>query len=332
MVKQVLSALWKTVFVLTVILFVGAYFFEPVYELAERRVALPARTLYAAVLNGVPLPVFEVGAASLLLAIPFVIWRYIKGKGSLGVLTLALELFVFGYIITVGVPSARPSQSEGGEASESDVLAAAELIGERLCGAADALGDGEEVDFSVLRRAVAEYAEATLSVSAAHTPRIKSTLSPALLSRLDILAYYSPATAEIISDPEQPSFMQAQSAAHELFHFFGVMREDEATYAAFAALSHSSDPYLYYAAYLSAFVSVGARLYKQSPDDYCIILDLLPPRVKKDLTERQTFVDKSADAAVSATLNDAALCLYDARGGGSYSRAADLIIKALLSP
>ena len=96
MIKKIFSTLWKLVLSATVLLFIASHFSTVIHDFSTRYVTHPVRGFYAALCNTLPIPFFEIGAVILVLAIPFLIWRYVGGFGRITPLLLSLEIILFG--------------------------------------------------------------------------------------------------------------------------------------------------------------------------------------------------------------------------------------------
>lgn len=332
MVIKIFSFIWKLVLVFLVLLFIASHFSTAINTFAVSYVAQPARSFYAAVCNTAPIPYFEALAVALLLSIPFVIWRYISGRGSLSVLLRAVELCAVGYIITVGIDGAIPKAAPDYTPTDDEIISASEMLAENLNTLAEALPDEFYADYDDVRRAAGKYAREALGVEYTHIPTVKASIFEKLISRMDILAYYSPVTAEVIINGSMPGFIKTSSSMHELMHYFGVTREDDAIYHSYLASLLSEESTTKYSVALSAFVCIGAELYSSNESAYFKIVDNLAPRVKKDLEQRQTVVYKNGEYnRLSAALNDAVISSSDKRGSSSYSLAAGKLVRAVLA-
>lgn len=329
MIKKVFSFLWRVFFIFLIVLFIAAHFFEEIYVFAAGKVALPIRNFYSAICNRFPFSVFEIGAMLFLLSIPFIVWRFIKGKGSLSPLTVALQFFLVGYIITLGINSARPIKSDSTTLTDEKYIKAAELIVDELNSISSALPAGYSFTYTELSLSVDRYATERLGISYTHMPRVKKTALEKLLTDLGVLAYYSPVSAEITVNGELPEFMIPQVAAHELMHYFGITREDEATFHSFVLARESLNSSLSYSAHVAAFSLVASRVYQTAPEAYFEIIEDLAPRVKKDIAERQSFVYKMRDNK-GVVINDFTLSVADERGKEAYNEAASLIAEYML--
>ncbi len=331
MVIRFFSYIWKIVIVFLVLLFIASHFSPVIHNFAVLYVTQPARSFYAAVCNTVSVPLFEISAVLLVISIPFVIWRYISGRGGLSVLIRAVEICAVGYIITIGIDGAIPKITPDYAPTDDEMISATEMLAEELNTLSEQLRGNYYTDTEDVRRTAGKYASEFLGVEYTHIPKIKSSIFGQLLSRMDILAYYSPVTAEIVVNDRMPEFIRISSSMHELMHYFGVTREDDAIYHTYLASRISNNDTTKYSATLSAFVIIGAELYSADKSAYFEIMENLAPRVKKDLEERQAIIYKNGEKnQLSAALNDAVISATDERGSLSYSLAAGKLVLAVL--
>lgn len=325
MIKGILSILWKAVFIVLAVSLVLSHMSPSFSDAARAHISLPVRNFLAALTNGIGFPTFELIALFLILSIPFLVWRFILGRGRLSALLLVLQLFVGGYAVTEGIDLSAEPIEYAASPTDEEYLEALRLCAESLDGL-DEVRDADE-DYSRVGETVHRYALDTLGVSTSFIPRAKISVLSSLLTRLGTLAYYPPLTAEAIINADAPGFMRISSYSHELMHFFGIMRENEATFFSTVALISSEDSELEYAGYLTAYISIGSKVYGWKSEEYRKIEANLPTRVKKDLAERSDFLRK---ASSSSSDSQSAACLEELVGDSSYGDASRLIAAYLL--
>ncbi len=293
-------------------------------SLFEEKVGLPLRTMLSHLTEILPFSIFEV----LLIAAPILLLALLA-HGRLSTVTAVAKLTLVGYVITLGIPSGLPSRVTAPQEPEvSEYVRAAELICERL-NALPAIGEDMRASAA---QAAANYARDSLGVGAAYTPMVKTSLAPAVLTDMGVLAYYAFPTAEVTVNGTAPDFMMVYSTAHETMHFLGVTREDEANLFAFIALAESGDGALKFSAYLSAFVYVGAEIGARNSDTYDEIYAKLPEYAKSALRLRREFLSEKDEriSSLSETIGNAIISLRDPRGTDSYSYTSRLIVAYLL--
>lgn len=330
LIRTVFSALWKTFFLLVTLLFIGSYFSSQICSLAEKSIALPARTLLASFFGIFPFSFFELCAILLVPGLIVILVRYFKGAGSLSVLVGAVQFLFVTYALTLGINGAEAENiTEARDMTLDERISVMNVLCEQLEELSVKLPSEIENTDSAVVNCVGSYLEESMNIKSVATPRIKAPLINALAARLGLEAYYAFPTAEIIVNSEAPIALRTFDVAHELMHFYGIVGEDSATYFAFCAMEADENPTVRYCASLYAFCLIGAKLYRQSADDYYEILSKLPPRVTNDLEERAAFFEKifssEAALAISQSLNDAAISMRDSRGAQSYAYAGLMI-------
>ncbi len=149
-----------------------------------------------------------------------------------------------------------------------------------------------------------------------------------LMSFLGISGIYSPFTAEVNFNAEQPLSSLPASIAHESAHLLGFAREDEASFVAFLVAIQAADPFVRYSGYLAALEVVSA-LEHAEPERFREIMDQLDEGPRRDLASQTAFWARYS-GAVSQTaerINHVYLKSNRIRSGvRSYSEVVSLII------
>ena len=323
MIKKIFSTLWKLVLSATVLLFIASHFSTVIHDFSTRYVTHPVRGFYAALCNTLPIPFFEIGAVILVLAIPFLIWRYVGGFGRITPLLLSLEIILFGYLVTVGIDGAIPDKKDSVTVDESTYASTLESIVAELNSIVPDLPESIDFPESEIRALTASYAYSTLDRHFTHIPRVKTTIFDKMTKSLGVVAYYSPATAEVILRRSLPIHLEISASMHELMHFVGITEEDVAIYHSVAAMMKSKNEYIRYSALLEAYTRIAAEVYEQNADRYIEISRKLLPRVTKDIASRR---DVNVKSELGDKLNDVAITLHDGRGERSYKESASLLV------
>ena len=324
MIKRIFYTLWKLVVAGTVLLFIASHFSTVIHGFSTRYITHPVRGFYAALCNTIPIPVFEIGAVLLVLAIPFLIWRYVSGFGRITPLLLALEMIVFGYLITVGIDGAIPTKNEEETLEESSCVSALESISSDLSSLVSEIPENIYFPESELRSLAAAYSYGTLDTHFTHIPKIKTSIFDSMIRNLGVTAYYAPVTAEVIVRGDISDSQKISASMHELMHFVGVTDEDAAIYHSVSAMLESKNTFVRYSGLIEAYVQVGSALYEINSEKYLEISRNLPPRVTKDLELRRKNAHSSQ---LGDKLNDAAISMRDERGGESYKNAAAYLVR-----
>ena len=245
-----------------------------------------------------------------------------------------LSLFFSAYALTLGFSyraspiAEKMSLTLSDGHSQSELEAALSVLAKRVGREAEEVGD---FDYQNATSAIMDsyldfYEEYPIIDS--YTPPPKRLLFSELPSRLGVLGLYFPYTAEVNINTRQPSYMISFSIAHELAHAKGIAKEDEANFLAFVICSTSSDPFVRYSGYLSAFEIVASALYRCDADAYFSILKSLPERAIFDLRSSSDFLSLSNNSFADAvgTANDAHLKASGTAGAVSYNLALELIV------
>ena len=161
----------------------------------------------------------------------------------------------------------------------------------------------------------------------------KPILFSPVASRLSLLGFYFPYTAEPLINTSQPSYMIPFTAAHEVAHAKGVAKEAEANLVAFLVTTESADPFVRYSGYLSAFELIAADLYTADPSAYFDILAALPNSAIDDMRSSEEFLSlsKNPPASILESANDIHLKLNGDAGAVAYTLSSSLIISYLNS-
>lgn len=315
--------IYFTIFVLLIAIFLVSHVSDRVSYIARAYITLPVRNFLIFFTNLVPFPLFEVLSGIVIAFIALSIYKIARGRGSVGSLLLVLSFFISGYIISIGIDSTA-KEKENIQPSYDEILFAGENIADEL------VKSCLELESCEMNESQSEVFATIKLDNTLIIPKAKYSFFSKGLTRLGVLSYYSPFTMEIVANKEQPSFMLRFSLVHELAHYLGYIREDEATLYAFSTLVSSQDAYNRYSAYLYAYILVGSYLYSKSYPEYVKIYDKLPPRVKKDLKKREEFLAGEGENSLGDRLNNGAIELVDGRGAMSYTNSINLIVNYIL--
>jgi hypothetical protein len=159
--------------------------------------------------------------------------------------------------------------------------------------------------------------------------RPKPVLASVGLSLADIVGFYFPFTFEANVNADVVGYAIPSAMTHELAHFKGYMREDEANFIAYLACMASVDAdYRYSGAMLALRHSLNA-LYAADRDAYYIACDALSPEVIADYAANDAYWRQFEGpvAEVSQAVNDVYLKTNrQAAGVKSYGQMVDLLL------
>ena len=222
-------------------------------------------------------------------------------------------------------------------AAELEVLCA-ELVARVNESAALVARDGQDrmissaaSDYALANEAREAYAAvaAEYPVLGGFTPRPKPVLYSRFMSRIDIVGIYIPFTMEAnvnvdICDYEIPAAM-----CHELAHFKGFMREDEANFIAYLACEASGKPDFAYSGGILALIHASNQLRTVSGDAYDRVMRGLADPVREDFRANSLYWKQFEGpvAEVSSRVNDVYLKTNRQTDGiKSYGRMVDLLL------
>ncbi len=163
-------------------------------------------------------------------------------------------------------------------------------------------------------------------------PRLNSRIKPIALSEpmtyTHISGMYTYYTGESNINVNFPDYNLPFTAAHELAHQRGVMRENEANFVAFLICTESDDPYVRYSGYLCMYEYLSSALYRADYDTFAEVYTSLDTRVISEITAYNRFFEKyqkSIASDISGMMNDTYLKAQGVDNGEkSYGMVVDL--------
>lgn len=170
-------------------------------------------------------------------------------------------------------------------------------------------------------------------------PRLKSKIKPIALSEpmtyTHISGLYSYYTGEVNLNVSFPDYTLPFTAAHELAHQRGILREDEANFTAFLVCAESDDPYIRYSGYLNMYEYLNSALYRTDYGAFADAYTALDSRVRAEIAAYNKFFEKYRDntaANVSSIVNDTYLKIQGVSEGElSYGMVVDLAVAYVAS-
>lgn len=162
-----------------------------------------------------------------------------------------------------------------------------------------------------------------------YTPRPKPVLASRAMSHMNIVGIFIPFTYECSVNTDVTDYNIPSSMMHELTHFKGFMREDEANFIAWlACMGSGSDEFAYSGAMLALIHSTNA-LYSSSAELYQEVMAPLSDAVRRDLTANRAYwkAFEGPVSTVSTAVNNTYLRVNkQADGVKSYGRMVDLLL------
>lgn len=150
-----------------------------------------------------------------------------------------------------------------------------------------------------------------------------------LMSYLGITGIYTYITGEANVNTAYPAYDRIFTAAHEMSHQRGILRENEANFMAYLLTSTSDDDNLRYSAALSMYGYISSALYRTDSDAYFAISEGLSGLAIKDIRTSNAITKKYADtviADISEWANDLYLESNGTDGVVSYSQVVELTL------
>ncbi len=149
------------------------------------------------------------------------------------------------------------------------------------------------------------------------------------MSYLRITGIYTYITGEANVNTAYPAFDTIFTAAHEMSHQRGILRENEANFIAYLITSTSDDANLRYSAALNMYSYFASALYKTNRDTYYAIADGLADSALTDIRASNAVTAKYGDtiiADISEWVNDLYLESNGTDGVISYSQVVELVV------
>ncbi len=150
-----------------------------------------------------------------------------------------------------------------------------------------------------------------------------------LMSYLGITGIYTYITGEANVNTAYPAYDTIFTAAHEMSHQRGTLRENEANFMAYLLTSTSDDASMRYSAALSMYGYIASALYKTDSDAYFAIADGLSASALADIRASNAVTKKYGDtiiADISEWVNDLYLESNGTDGVVSYSQVVELTV------
>lgn len=165
---------------------------------------------------------------------------------------------------------------------------------------------------------------------AGYYPNPKPILFSSGMSYLGITGIYSPLTLEANYNRDVANYVIPFTICHELSHFKGYMKEEEANFIAYLASRDSSSNAFQYSGTLNALIySLNALYANVSLDEYKAVYALIPERVINEIAySRQYWQAHTAPITeiAKATNNKYLMANAQTSGTKSYGKMVDLLL------
>jgi len=185
--------------------------------------------------------------------------------------------------------------------------------------------------YDMAKTAAASFSELKSEYPAlsGYTPRAKPVLFSKALSLADLVGFYFPFTFEANVNVDVLDYKIPSAMTHELAHYKGYMREDEANFIAYLACRESkNEDFIYSGNMLALGYSLNA-LRGADPDAYLLAMESLSTLVAADFNANYWYWRQFEGpvAEVSGMVNDAYLRTNrQSDGTRSYGRMVDLLL------
>lgn len=150
------------------------------------------------------------------------------------------------------------------------------------------------------------------------------------MSYTGLVGVYCPFTMETNINTDVAHYSIPSTICHELAHYYGFMREDEANFISYLACLASDSLEFQYSGTMLALIHAGNQLYAADAELYYKLWDSYNREVAVDLTENAKYWDawkESKIQEVSNTVNDVYLKANNQSDGvKSYGRMVDLLL------
>ena len=308
-----------------------------------------AMRVLGAAFGWVPVPIWELLLALLLLALPAGLIYAVKKARVLGYLSAVLELAVLLAALFMGLWGLNHFAPPIGEQTGLEVRpytvkqlrqAAAWYAGQASAWSTQversALGDVLLPEFEDMsQEAVAAYERLAEYEPrfADPAPRVKPLLVSKAFAYMGTTGVFVCLTGEAAVSTESFALTQPFTVCHELGHSLAVAREDEANYLGFLACRASQSPLFRYSGYYNAFLYCYNALYEESPAQAGALWAGCSEEMLHDssvhVAHNKQYEGKVQQAAQA--VNDAYLKTFREEGVKSYGLVVDYLIAEYLN-
>lgn len=293
---------------------------------------------------------FEILVILIPLILFFVIRRGVRifssGRGKVRFVTnlaAVLLLFYTGHIFALGIahnatPISKRMELEEVEVTEERLAATLielrdeiNLISADLPRGEDGIFDPNYSYKEISEKIIDSYGALAESYNLPKNfdSRAKEVKNGWAMSYLGIVGIYTYYTGEANVNSSYPAYVTIFTAAHEMCHQRGILRENEANFIAYLITSTSEDAALRYSGAMEIYGYFASALYKTNKELYFEIHSELSPLAKADIRAANLVSERYGDTIledISDFVND--LYLESSGSGGiiSYSRVVHLVL------
>ena len=162
-----------------------------------------------------------------------------------------------------------------------------------------------------------------------YTPRPKPVLASRGMSMMNVGGIYIPFTFEATFNADMPHASIPHTMLHELAHFKGFMREDEANFIAYLAAREMDSPAFQYSGVMLALIYTGNALFAADRDLFFELNATLDDGIRRDFAYNRVYWQQFEGrvAEVATAMNDVYLRHNRQEDGvRSYGRMVDLLL------
>lgn len=159
--------------------------------------------------------------------------------------------------------------------------------------------------------------------------RVKGVYHGNLMSYLEITGIYTYVTGEANVNTAFPDYDIIFTSAHEMSHQRGILRENEANFAAYVVCSMSDDVNLRYSVALTMYEYISSALYRTNSERYREIAREISDLAVSDMRASSAVIEKYSDTFIgrlSNKVNDIFLKSNGTAGVITYSRVVELVV------
>lgn len=197
---------------------------------------------------------------------------------------------------------------------------------------AGAMALAEDSVYELSKTARASYASLNeeYGVFDYRTANSKSIFFSRLMSYTDLVGIYCPITMETNINTDVADYSIPSTICHELAHFYGFMREDEANFIGYLACVNSESVEFQYSGTLLALIHAGNKLAEVDMEAYNELWMTYSEGLVRDLKQNSEYwkqFKQTTVSEVSTVINDTYLkANHQTDGVRSYGRMVDLLL------
>ena len=296
-----------------------------------------------------PFSLIEVIVLSLPMTVALVIWlsvrAFSRGRGLRFLINIAAALLLIysGHLVALGIAYKTTPISEKMNVTEVEITE--DNLAEIMISLRDEINElsplvardekgvfTSEYSFPVLSEKICSAYAAFYEKYGFPRPfssNVKGVYHGSLMSYLEITGIYTYVTGEANVNTAFPSYDVIFTSAHEMSHQRGVLRENEASFAAYVVCAESDDVALRYSAALSIYEYISSALYRTNYERYREIALELCDGAWADMAASRAVSQKYSDTVIgrlSNKVNDIFLKSNGTAGVVTYGRVVELVV------